>query len=179
MTIRMRACATPADYAAAASLFRAYARELGVDLAFQDFEAELADLPAQYGGHVGGALLLAWQGDTAVGCVGVRRMRGDTCEMKRLYVVEPWRALKLGRRLAERSLQEAWALGYAAMRLDTLERLKAALALYRDLGFREIPAYYDNPLDGVVYMERALKPAPTLSARSRRHRRTGADDPER
>lgn len=157
MSVRVRACIAPSEYAAAASLFRAYARELGLDLTFQGFEAELADLPAQYSAEAGGALLLAWENDTALGCVGVRRIRDRVCEMKRLYVVPPRRDLKLGRRLAEISLRQAKALGYTAMRLDTLERLDAALALYRRLGFKEIPAYYHNPLDGVIYMECALE----------------------
>jgi len=141
-----------ADYSAAADLMRAYARELDVDLCFQDFEAELEDLPSQYGPPTG-SLLLAKRAGRAVGCVGLRpKGEGATCEMKRLFVEPAYRGHGLGEALCRAVLDEGRRLGYKHMVLDTLRSLTPALHLYQTLGFEEIPPYYDNPLDDVVYM---------------------------
>ncbi len=144
---------SPSEVAAVKALFMDYNSWLGVDLCFQGFEAEMARLPDGYD-----LLLLATVAGDPAGAVGVRPLEEGVCEMKRLYVPEPFRGLGLGRRLCERLLREAERLGYQLMRLDTLERLTAALALYRDLGFVPCTAYYDNPLDQVIYLERALRP---------------------
>ena len=138
------------------SLFREYERFLDVDLCFQGFEQELDGLPGAYA-PPRGMLLLAADADRPAGCVALRPLADGACEMKRLYVRPQFRGQGLGRRLAIRVIEGARGIGYECMRLDTLERLHEAVALYRSLGFRERPGYYDNPLDGVTYWELALR----------------------
>ncbi len=148
--------AGPGDLDAVRRLFRAYADWLGVDLCFQGFERELADLPGAYAAP-DGRLLVAKVGGDVVGCVALRPLGPGFCEMKRLYVVPGFAGAGIGRALAARIVEEARAIGYAKMRLDTLPaRMPAAQHLYESLGFRPIPAYYHNPLDGVVMLELAL-----------------------
>jgi GNAT superfamily N-acetyltransferase len=144
---------TPSHLEAARLLFREYERFLAVDLCFQNFKAELAELPGKYAPSQGGALLLAMEGNQAAGCVALRGLEPVICEMKRLFVRPTHRGLGVGRRLAMRIIEEARTLGYERMRLDTLARLTEAVRLYRSLGFVEISAYYSNPLPGVVYWE--------------------------
>jgi putative acetyltransferase len=147
---------TPADLAQARRLFRAYADWLGVDLCFQGFERELAELPGTYAPPAG-RLLVARVGSDAVGCVGLRPLEPGVCEMKRLWVEPGFGGQGIGRTLAESIVATARAIGYQRMRLDTLPaRMPAAQHLYARLGFREIPPYYHNPLDGVVMLELEL-----------------------
>ena len=137
-------------------LFEEYADSLGVDLCFQDFESELANLPGQYARPSGRLLLASWDTELA-GCVALRPLDPGVCEMKRLYVRPAFRAHGVGRVLAERAIQEARRVGYRHMRLDSLPSMSTAIALYRRLGFREIPPYRDNPVPGTVYLELPLK----------------------
>lgn len=141
----------PVDVAAVRQLFIDYAVWLGVDLTFQDFDAEIATFPNGYD-----CLLLARAGDAPAGAVGLRPFEPGICEMKRLFVPDSFRGLGLGRALSVRLIEEARKRGYRIMRLDTLDRLKPALALYEALGFRPCPPYYDNPLEGAVFLELAL-----------------------
>lgn len=154
-SILIRPADTAGDLAAARQLFLAYHEFLGEDLCFQSFEAELASLPGQYAAPAG-ALLLAWQGPRAVGCVAMRPKLPGTAEMKRLYVLPEAQGTGLGRQLADAILAAARQAGYQHMVLDTLERLRPALGLYRSMGFENCAAYYDNPLPGVVYLQLAL-----------------------
>jgi putative acetyltransferase len=131
------------------TLFREYAESLGVDLSFQGFDDEVAALPGGYD-----ALLVA---QPALGCVGVRALEPGVCEMKRLYVRPAGRGSGLGRALALAAVARARGLGYERMRLDTLPTMHAAHALYRDLGFVEIPPYRHNPIPGSAFMELALR----------------------
>jgi putative acetyltransferase len=147
----------PHHYEMAGVLFREYAAQLGVDLCFQDFASELNQLPVMYGTPTG-CLLLVMQGDRSVGCGALRKLSDGVCEMKRLYIRSEARGAGLGRRVAEHLVERAAALGYEAMRLDTLVEMTSAQNLYRSLGFREISAYYSNPLANSVYMELALTP---------------------
>ncbi|MFL5495890.1 MAG: GNAT family N-acetyltransferase [Gemmatimonadales bacterium] len=145
------------DIDVARELFREYAASLGVDLEFQGFSDELATLPAGYA-PPGGGLLLAWEGGDAAGCVAFRPLEPGICEMKRLYVRPAYRGTGLGRRLAERVVREARDAGYGRMRLDTLPAMAGARALYQALGFRPIPPYRANPIDGAAFLELTLYP---------------------
>ncbi len=141
----------PADLSIARRLFREYADSLDIDLCFQDFDTELANLPGKYA-EPHGQLLLAWDGDRAVGCVALRRIDRDTCEMKRLYIQPQARAQQLGRRLAEKICQQARDAGYQRICLDTLATMRPALRLYGVLGFQAIEPYVFNPIDGAIFL---------------------------
>ena len=149
---------------AARTLFREYAASLGVDLAFQNFEDEMARFPRGYL-PPDGALCVVRARDSVVGCVAVRRLEPTLCEMKRLYVRPDARGRGLGRRLAEAALEAARQLGYRRMRLDTLPSMGAARELYAVLGFREIAPYYHNPIEGASYMELELQSGADLVTR--------------
>jgi ribosomal protein S18 acetylase RimI-like enzyme len=147
----------PSEFLQARRLFEEYAAQLGVDLCFQNFSAELDRLADMYGGPAG-RLLLARVDGQFVGCVGIRQLERDAtaCEMKRLYVRDTARGLGIGRRLALASLDAGRDLGYSRMVLDTLGTMTAARALYGELGFRSTAPYYANPNDDVKYLERML-----------------------
>jgi putative acetyltransferase len=144
------------DLALARELFREYADELGVDLGYQGFERELAELPGEYAPPAG-RLLLALDGEHAAGCVALRPRSQDACEMKRLYVRAGYRGTGLGRRLAEAIVAEARVTGYLRLLLDTLPSMDRALALYLALGFREIAPYYESPVAGTRFLELRLQ----------------------
>jgi putative acetyltransferase len=144
------------DIDLARELFREYATSLGLDLEFQGFSEELATLPGAYA-PPRGRLLLAWEEGEAAGCVALRPIEPGICEMKRLYVRPAYRGAGLGRRLAERIVREAREAGYGRMRLDTLPAMAGAQALYQALGFRSIPPYRANPIDGAVFLELTLR----------------------
>lgn len=149
--------ATSSEHIAqAGKLFREYADFLSVDLCFQDFENELAQLPGAYS-PPDGILLLAVDDVTTLGCVALKRIGDGVCEMKRLYVRPQGRRRGVGRALATEVIAEAVRLGYASMRLDTFDWLVEAMRLYESLGFKRIPAYYENPLPRVVYWELDLR----------------------
>lgn len=136
-------------------LFLEYADFLGVDLCFQGFEQELAELPGAYA-PPDGRLLVAIANGTSVGCVALRKLEDGICEMKRLYVQPGFRGQGIGRQLADAIIREARGIGYQRMRLDSLASLQEATALYRSLGFVEIPPYRFNPLSDAVFMEVVL-----------------------
>ena len=140
------------DVAQARQLFVEYASSLGTDLAFQDFEQELARLPGAYA-PPGGRLLLGRAGEEVAACVAMRPLGEDACEMKRLYVRPAYRSLGAGRQLAEVIIQTARDIGYRRVRLDTLPEMAAAQRLYRELGFRSIAPYRYNPIEGTEFLE--------------------------
>ena len=149
--VNVKQATTEEDFSAARTLIEAYAAELDVDLCFQHFREEIADLSRRYG-PPGGCLLLASAGGKVVGCVAIRKLDAGSCEMKRLYVESQHRRTGLGRRLAEIAIAKAAKLGYARMMLDTMPEMKEAQVLYTSLGFEEIAGYYPNPLPGVRYL---------------------------
>ena len=141
--------ATPRDIADVRTLFGEYAALVAEALCFQNFDAELAALPGEYA-PPGGVLLIAREGDAPAGCVALRRLDAGTGEMKRMYVREAYRGSGLGRRLAVAVIEEARKRGYMRVLLDTLPKLAPAIALYRDLGFRETAPYLASPTPGAL-----------------------------
>jgi ribosomal protein S18 acetylase RimI-like enzyme len=132
-------------------LITEYANSLGVDLSFQDLDHELATLSTFYE-----LILLARDDDRVAGCVALRRIDVEICEMKRLYVRPAFRGINLGRELAKRVIDAARSRGYNRMRLDTLPTMSAAIPLYQSLGFVEIEPYRFNPVTGTRFLELKL-----------------------
>jgi ribosomal protein S18 acetylase RimI-like enzyme len=156
VSITLEPAVSPAHIATARELFREYEDAIGVNLEYQGFAAELANLPSPYL-PPDGALLIAQVDGATAGCVALRRLDGATGEMKRLYVRPAFRSYGLGRQLIEATIQAARRAGYAALRLDTLATMQAAQKLYRELGFSEIPAYNRSHLPGTRFYELALE----------------------
>lgn len=158
-TIKLIQPSSAGELAATAQIFQEYADSLKVDLAFQDFANELANLPGEYA-PPRGTLLLALVDDAVAGCCALRPLDeaddANACEMKRLYVRKPFRGFGLGRQLAETALDAARRAGYTHVLLDTLDDMEAARALYDELGFEEVPPYYHNPIAGAHYLKAAL-----------------------
>lgn len=140
------------------TLFREYESTLNVNLCFQGFEKELANLPGEYA-WPSGRLFLAFEGDEAVGCGAFRKLESDVCEMKRLFVRRKYQGKAIGSALARALIEGAQAVGYARMRLDTMPTMEKAIALYRSLGFQEIVAYRFNPVPGSLFFELQLSKA--------------------
>ena len=129
-----------------------YSAALDRDLSFQEISHELDDIKSKYTYPNGRVLASVTPEGKIVGCVAYRKMSDNKCEMKRLYVKPEYRKLKLGRQLIDEIIQKAKQDGYEQMYLDTIKPLQSAIHLYKKFGFVEIPAYYDNPMDDVVYM---------------------------
>lgn len=162
---------SPADIQQARTLFKEYEAWLEVDLCFQNFEKELAQLPGAYA-PPDGRLLLAYVDGKVAGCIALRKIGQGTCEIKRLYLRQAFRGRGLGRKLAETIISEAKKIGYERMRLDTLPRqMGDAIKLYRSLGFKEIEPYYNNPVPDAKFMELDLRTPHTLKSN-----RLGGDD---
>ena len=136
-------------------LFTEYANSIEIDLCFQSFDRELAELPGKYA-PPGGRLFLAMENESAAGCVALRKIEDGVCELKRLYVRPAFRGSGLGRKLSETVISAAREIGYRRMRLDTLSSMTPAIALYASLGFQRIAPYYDNPSGCAVFMELKL-----------------------
>ena len=140
-------------------IFLDYAHSLPIDLGFQGFEDELAQLPGDYARPLGAVLLAMVEGEVA-GCCAMRPLTDsdypNACEMKRLYVRPEYRRLGLGRQLAQAIVDEGRRAGYSAMLLDTLDEMEAARELYAELGFTEVPPYYFNPVPGAHYLKADL-----------------------
>lgn len=149
--IEIRPADLACDLAVVRQLFREYAESLDIDLCFQNFDDELASLPGKYQAPQG-RLLLAWDAEQVLGCVALRPIDADTCEMKRLYIKPQVRGQKLGRHLAERICHEARVAGYQRICLDTLPTMTAAIYLYESLGFKHIGPYVFNPVDGAIFL---------------------------
>ena len=144
-----------ADIPAVRLMLREYVDWIALDLAFQEIDAELAGLPGDYA-PPRGALLIAIEGERYLGMIALRPIDGTIAEMKRLYVRPEARGRGLARRLIALICEQAKALGYREIRLDTLPKMLGAQALYEGLGFRDIEPYYDTPIEGTRFMARTL-----------------------
>lgn len=164
MTYDIRSVDDATGIAQIRHLFRTYGQwveqDLGVSLDFQGFEEELASLPGKYAPPRGGMWLAITQDGSAVGCVALRPFDERSGEIKRLYVRPEHRRAGLGRALTLRAMDAADRQGYARLLLDTGPTMLAAQALYADLGFHEVPPYYDNPVPGCLFLERLVAPDP-------------------
>ncbi|MCJ1272630.1 hypothetical protein MMC21_000416 [Puttea exsequens] len=140
------------DFEDCKSLFTAYAEALGLDLTFQDFETELHSLPGKYSPPTGEILLARSNNGIAMGCVALRPLAMNLCEMKRLYIVPDGRGLGLGSQLITKVLDTAVRLGYLEMKLDTLPSMVQAIALYKRAGFVATAPYYETPVKGTVFL---------------------------
>ena len=149
--------AAPDEIEAARVLFREYEAWFGLNLCFQNFDEEVALLPGKYAASEGGRLLLAYANEKLAGCGALRKLEDRICEMKRVFVRDEFRGQGIGNELITTLFEEARAIGYERMRLDTFPpKMGKAVELYKSYGFREIPAYYHNPYDQVLYLEREL-----------------------
>lgn len=144
------------DVQRARQLFEEYATGLGINLCFQNFDEELVSLPGMYASPAG-RLLLAYSDERLAGCIALRKLDSNTAEMKRLFLKPEFRGKGLGRMLVNAIIEEARSIGYQRMRLDTLPgKMDTAIALYREIGFEDIPPYYNNPVEGARFMELKL-----------------------
>ena len=163
--VRLVHATTPDQLAQVAALFREYQQAIGVDLCFQGFERELQTLPGAYAPPAG-RLLLAYQGEALAGCGAVRPLEEGVAELKRMWTRPAFRGHGVARAVATALLEVARQGGRPTVRLDTLESMTAARALYASLGFAPRGPYYANPLPGVVFMEASLAPAASAPPRS-------------
>ncbi len=142
--------ATDQDMKKVRKLFREYQEWIGIDLCFQGFEEELSTLPGSYVPPKG-VILVAIEDREAVGCVGIRPRMNNEAELKRLYVQPNHQGRSIGKRLLQTAMSKAKIIGYTSIVLDTLPTMQTAKSLYVDYGFKKIPAYYENPVEGVEY----------------------------
>ncbi|WP_435355440.1 GNAT family N-acetyltransferase [Emticicia sp. SJ17W-69] len=155
MQLSILKIATKEDLEEIKNLFREYAKFLEISLDFQDFESELAKLPAKYA-EPEGAIFLAKIDSQPAACVALWKLEEGICEMKRLYVKPEFQGLGLGKKMTQTIIEEAKGKGYKIMKLDTLKRLQSANYLYASLGFRETQPYNYNPESDVAYFEKEL-----------------------
>jgi len=143
---------TAIDFSATQEMFRAYAKAININLDFQHFEEELTDLPKMYSLPQGG-IILAKDQESVVGCVAIRRINEREGELKRMYVAPEYQNKGFGKTLLQKALILARECNYEKVKLDTLNYMSAAIHLYQQAGFYEIPPYYPNPISTAVYFE--------------------------
>ncbi|ALJ00203.1 GNAT family N-acetyltransferase [Rufibacter tibetensis] len=153
--ITYRVAESHEDFQQSQAIIIEYLETLRIDLAYMNLPDEFATMSQKYGAQEG-VLILALDGEEAIGCVGVRRLEPEIAELKRLYVRESHRGYKVGVTLFEKALENARSLGYTRIRLDVIPTLVKAKELYRSFGFYEVPPYFNNPVEGTAYMEKVL-----------------------
>ena len=146
---------TDEDYSNAAILFKEYAALLNIDLSFQQFDDELMNLKTMYVAPEGGIILCKAENEF-IGCTGIRKIDSNIAELKRMFVKPGYQNQGIGKALLQKAVDLARTLNYNAIRLDTLNRMTAAISLYKKHGFYEIPPYYQNPNETAVYFEMKL-----------------------
>ena len=166
MAIVLRQASLPSEIEAARELFLEYQGSLGIDLCFQGFQRELAALPGPYASPQG-RLYLAMDADKAVGCVALRNLGEGMAEMKRLYLRPSYRGQHIGRQLAQRVIEDAKAIGYKSLVLDTLPCMREAQTLYASLGFVDTMPYTENPVEGARFLKLSLPKPSSLGAGTR------------
>ncbi|KAA3639919.1 MAG: GNAT family N-acetyltransferase [Bacteroidetes bacterium] len=154
--VKFKTAKSDQDFEIGKNLFQAYAKALGIDLAFQNFESELNNLRAQYHEPDGILFIIFSQENRPIGCVGIRKLDNNICELKRMYLEAPFRGTGIGKQMMEESIKAARKLGYEKIRLDTLATMKPAINLYKKYDFYEIESYRFNPIDGAIYFEKEL-----------------------
>ena len=132
-----------------------YIKWINQDLSFQGIDDELENFPNKYK-EPSGAFIIAKENENVIGCVGLKNLDSKTCEMKRLYVNDNYKGKGIGKKLVEKIIEEAKIKNYEKMRLDTLKTMEVALKTYSKSGFYKIEPYYNNPHDGVIYLEKIL-----------------------
>lgn len=150
--ILIKTAQTKEDYLLAKKLILEYVAWLGIDLSFQNFDAEMAALPEMYNEQNGG-LFLAFKNDEAIGIAGLRRFSITESEVKRMFVKEEARGFGIGKLLLQKCIETARKAGYNKIKLDTVDFMQTAIKLYIDNGFVEIPAYRYNPYEAARYFE--------------------------
>lgn len=161
--IEIKPASFPEDLERVVAIFREYVASPSVSLDFQDYEAESASLPGKYATPEG-RLLLVWKDGAIVGCAALRKVDGNMCEMKRVYIRSTARGEGLGRRLIESILAEAREAGYSRICLDVLPEFVAAQSIYESLGFRPAPPITFNPVPGTKFLGLDLISSPPNSA---------------
>lgn len=154
-TITLKKAKTTDDFEQGKRLFIQYIQSLDFELTFQDVDRELQRLAVEYN-HPTGVLLLAYDGEKAIACAGVRKIDTAIAELKRMFVDPAYRGRQLGQQLLQMVLEETGRLGYRSIRLDTVPHMRSAIQLYQSFGFREIEPYRFNPIPGALFMEKEL-----------------------
>jgi ribosomal protein S18 acetylase RimI-like enzyme len=136
-------------------IIKKYVKWLNLDLSFQDIDKELNDFPGKYM-EPNGTFIIAKDKDNVIGCVGLKKWDEEICEMKRLFVNDKYKGKGIGKKLVEIIIEEAKKEKYTIMRLDTFKTMESALKIYYKNNFYKIEPYYNNPYNGVVYLEKIL-----------------------
>ena len=155
MNLSLKKAETATDFDNGKLLFKQYIQSLDFALTFQDVDRELAEISIEYNAPAG-VLLLAYDGNKAIACAGVRKIDANIAELKRMFVDPDYRGHQLGQQLLQMALATAKQLGYTSIRLDTVPFMRSAIKLYQAVGFREIDPYRFNPMPGAIFMEKEL-----------------------
>jgi len=137
------------------NIFMEYQKNININLSFQNFKKELDDIPGKYSSPYG-SIILVYDNHICIGCVALRPISNEICEMKRLFVKKGYRGKHIGKELCKRIIKKAIEIGYSKMRLDTLSTMKSAVNIYKMIGFKEIESYYNNPIATAKYFEYEL-----------------------